>query len=164
MKKIVIAAVLLAVIAVQSGGQTRAYYLELLGPSTFAGLWCDSRFSGNSGFGYGAGIAFVPGQTDDIGRWTSGTWSLGLPVAVNYLFGRGNGHIEAGAGIHNSLMKKTDKKLYWGYYLFVVAGYRYQAPGGFLFRAGLSPNFHFGDSRGITKRNFYPYMAFGWAF
>lgn len=142
----------------------KSAYLELLGPSTFAGVWLDARLPGASGLGFGLGLAAVPSQTDDIGRWTAGTWSAGLPLAVNYLTGSGNHHFELGAGMHNAIMKTADKNYRWGYYFFMNIGYRFQGESGFVFRTGLSPSWQRRDSHSIIKRRFYPYLAFGWAF
>lgn len=143
--------------------QERAVYFEALGPSTFAGLWYDARIGGG-GFGWSAGMAFVPSQTDDIGLWTKGTWTASLPVSLNYLFGKGGGHLEIGAGMHNGIMKGSEGRVRWGHYFFADIGYRFQKRGGgFLFRAGLSPNFRLGGSHGIKKRKFYPYISIGWA-
>ena len=147
-----------------SAAGNKCVYLELLGPSTFAGAWFDARIPGAGGLGFGLGLAAVPSQTDDVGRWTAGTWTAGLPLALNYLAGAGKHHLEIGAGMHNALMKKQGTGLMWGYYFFANVGYRYQGDGGFVFRAGLSPSCGGSDKHGIFKRKFFPYLSFGWAF
>lgn len=60
----------------------------------------------------------------------------------------------------------------FGYYFFGDIGYRHTARSGFLFRAGLSPSFNFGDryaiSRGFSdtfhRFTLGAYLGFGWAF
>ena len=162
--KTIVVCVMSAFAALPASGGNKSIYLELLGPSTFAGVWFDVRIAGARGLGVGAGFSAVPSQTDDVGRWTAGTWSAGLPLALNYLCSSGPGYLEIGLGVHNAIMKKEDHRLHWGYYCFMNIGYRYQSSGGFVFRVGLSPSWQRSDSHSIIKRKFYPYLAFGWAF
>ena len=42
-------------------------------------------------------------------------------------------------------------------------GYRYQRESGFMFRAGVSPSFNFGDKYELRKTPLlYPYLSFGY--
>ena len=50
-------------------------------------------------------------------------------------------------------------------YPFLNIGYRYQRESGFMFRAGISPSFNFGDKYGLRKTPLlYPYLSFGYTF
>lgn len=51
-----------------------------------------------------------------------------------------------------------------GYYFFGNIGYRHVSRKGFLFRAGFSPSFTFGEKNAVKKTLLYPYLGFGWAF
>ena len=50
-------------------------------------------------------------------------------------------------------------------YIFLNIGYRYQRESGFMFRAGVSPSFNFGDKYELRKTPLlYPYLSFGYTF
>ena len=71
-------------------------FLEFGGNGGILSLNYDRRFSeGNNGFGarVGAGLAAVPAGHDGFG------FTVSVPLAVNYLLGKGPHQLEAGAGI-----------------------------------------------------------------
>lgn len=56
----------------------------------------------------------------------------------------------------------------FGYYAYLNVGYRYQRPNGFMFRAGISPQFGFTKGAELswpfTPLYQWPYVAAGWTF
>jgi hypothetical protein len=80
----------------------------------------------------------------------------GFPVLLNYLAGRHNHYFEIGAGVFVLNMHADGREIFFGTEInaqktmalgAAVIGYRYQpANGGFLFRIGLTPLFHSGES------------------
>lgn len=109
-----------------------------------------------------------------------------MPLEFNCILGKRRSKFEAGTGINMGLY--SIKATYWvnsegnvsiiepvtqivesrntfGYYIFLNIGYRYQRESGFMFRAGISPSFNFGDKYGLRKTPLlYPYLSFGYTF
>ena len=144
----------------------------------------DSRFKGNSGWGYRVGIGYGYGDNSSwIDQKISG---VGVPLELNYLLGEKKSKLEVGFGASLGMyhIKETSwfysqpvppetegiaeryesKENRFGYFLFGNIGYRYQRTNGFMFRVGLSPSFNFGDKHGLSKSAFYPYIGLGWSF
>ena len=162
--------------AVMAQQKTRSLSVELLGAQTIAGINYDSRFDGNSGFGYRVGIGY--GYGDNSGWFDQKINGVGVPLELNYLLGKKNSKLELGFGASLGLYQVnatigyvkdtgwfyTSSKTQFGYFFFGDIGYRYQRPNGFMFRVGVSPSFNFGDKYGLNKAAFFPYIGFGWSF
>lgn len=119
-----------------------AAYLELLGNGLLYSLNYDrfltAHLTGRVGL-------FVLAAQDSDGEGSGAV--LATPVLVNYLFGRGNHHLETGigatllAGAIEDLEDEVDES-FSGAVGTATLGYRYQRPGGgFVFRAGVTPFF-----------------------
>ena len=132
--------------------QSKSINLELLGASGMAGFNFDSRFSGNSGFGYSIGLGYGYSNSSLGGV----SHELGVPLEINYLFGQGSSHLVLGAGAYaGSLFNEAQSKPLFVYNLFGDIAYRYQKPDGFTFSVGLKPN---------LNRIFWPYITLGYSF
>lgn len=154
--------VCLVVVSMPVFAQSTKYVgVEFLGASTGVGLRYDQRFSGNSGFGFSAAIAYAHGDDSAYSKG-SGMDNILIPVEINYLTGEGNSHFEAGFGMMNGRYHMPDNTSY-GYYFYLNLGWRYQLPKGFMFRVGISPSFGKG-SHYVEKKAFYPYIGLGWSF
>lgn len=135
-----------------------AFYVELLGNGLIYSMNYDRLFTDQlSGR---VGLMFL-GGTDDEGGSAVVT---ATPLMVNYLFGRGNSHFEAGAGLLvisgavDEIPGEEDQS-FSGAIGTGTLGYRYQRPaGGFVFRVGLTPFF--------STQAFGPWfgMSFGYGF
>ena len=158
--------------------------VELLGAQNTIGINYDRRLKGNSGLGYRVGIGF--GYGDNSGLVDQDIKGAGVPIELNYLLGKKHHKLEIGIGAslgvyhvkeatwyyyqpvepetegHSELYTSTSNR--FGYFLFGDIGYRYQRNNGFVFRAGISPSFNFGDKYGLKKSAFYPYIGLGWSF
>ncbi|MHB9055874.1 MAG: hypothetical protein ACYC2P_06955 [Paludibacteraceae bacterium] len=105
----------------------------------------------NHRLGLGGGMMLIPPTKDA---------SLLAGLHVNYLLGKTH-NLEI--GITPSVFFGEEKEFLFSPRL----GYRYEAPGGFLFRAGLSPvSAMMSDPSGNTKRGVIPwgYLSFGYTF
>jgi hypothetical protein len=113
-------------------------FLELGGNGGFLSLNYDRRFSeGNNGFGGRIGLGLGGGEAGHSGIGAVPT----LPIGVNYLLGKGQHHLEAGAGvtIGTSDFGFADDES--SVYFVPSLGYRFQSHGrsGFLFRLTATP-------------------------
>lgn len=129
-----------------------AFYVELLGNGLFYSMNYDRLFTDQvSGR---VGLMFLGAASDEGSAAVTAT-----PLMVNYLFGRGNSHFEAGVGILvvsgavDDVPGEEDQS-FSGAIGTGTLGYRYQRPGGgFVFRVGLTPFFStqaFGPWFGIS--------------
>lgn len=177
--------------AVMAQQKTRSLSIEFFGAQNLAGINYDSRFNGNSGFGYRVGLGY--GYGSNIGLFDQKISGVAAPLELNYLLGKKNSKLELGFGLsmgvyqiketvayfdntgshpdtentdqgYGDIKYYTDKETRFGYFFFGNIGYRYQRPNGFVFRVGISPSFNFGDKCGINKDAFFPYIGFGWSF
>ncbi len=185
MRKIVISLLALCCLsAVMAQQKTRSLSVEILGAQNIAGVNYDSRFKGNSGFGYRVGIGY--GYGENSGLFDQKINGVGVPLELNYLLGKKNSKLELGFGLsmgvyhieetagyyyqpvppetEGRVEEYTTKENRFGYFFFGDIGYRYQRPNGFMFRVGISPSFNFGDKYGLKKSAFFPYLGFGWSF
>lgn len=176
----------------QQSGQTaennknQAVYMELLGASTMVGVNYDARFNHQTHWGWRAGLSFAYSSSDNFFSYSTSTRAWAVPLGVNYLLGNWRNNLEIGAGVNlgvynnhyvepligpNGGLEEESENLF-GYYIFADLGYRHVSRSGFLFRAGLSPSFNFGDDHAVyrgfgdeVKRvGLSVYLGFGWAF
>lgn len=76
--------------------KTRSLSVELLGAQNMVGVNYDSRFKGNSGWGYRVGIGYGYGDNSSwIDQKISG---VGVPLELNYLLGEKKSKLEVGFG------------------------------------------------------------------
>ena len=115
------------------------WYLELLGNGGLYSINYERRIRPKMVMRYGAA------------NWTSEDWFsdsetriYAFPITTSYLVGSSKHKFELGGGILVGHRKDEFDK---GFFLSLtgIAGYRYEADGGFLFRAGLTPFY------GLTK-------------
>ena len=99
MKKIVLSVLAMcccSVVLAQEQEKTRSLSVELLGAQNVAGINYDSRFKGNSGWGYRVGIGYGYG---DNSSWVDQKISgVGVPLELNYLLGEKKSKLEVGFG------------------------------------------------------------------
>ena len=125
--------------------RAKSISLDLGGPGFLAILY-DQRFRNDHGFGYRAGIGFIPGVT---GSGSSPKTVLTFPFEVNYLLGAKGNYAEFGIGMtaltgfpfgSGSPFYKVGATQLIGH---GTLGYRFQSrkKEGFLFRVFLSPLF-----------------------
>ena len=168
----------------------RSLSLELFGAQNTVGINYDSRFKGNHGLGYRVGVGYGYSETSTIASSSYALQGIAVPIEINYLFGKDRHKLELGLG--TSLGYYYEKCHVWtsvgpapgdvggppyfgyadyykkvthnsfGYFVFGNIGYRLQTNRGFLFRAGFTPSFNFGDQYGIHRKWYYPYVSFGW--
>ena len=150
MKKVIIMLALVASSFVMNA-QTRSVNLELLGSSGLAGVNYDARFNGNSGFGYSVGL----GYGFSAGTSVPTTHELGIPVELNYLWGRNSSHFVLGAGAYAGISKAEKSDIQFGGNIFADIAYSYQRPTGFTFAIGVKPN---------LSKAFWPYISLGYSF
>ena len=159
-KRILVSLALIIGASVSGLSQTKSVNLELLGSSGMAGVNFDSRFCGNSGFGYSVGLGYgysnggfdIPSTKGNDGV----LHEVGIPVEVNYLFGQKNSHFVLGAGAYaGAHINEAQSKPQFVYSFFGDVAYRYQKPTGFTFAVGLKPN---------LSRVFWPYITLGYSF
>ena len=187
MKKILLSLLALGCFsAVMAQQKTRNLSVELLGAQNIVGINYDSRFNGNSGLGYRVGIGYGYGYNSTL--FDQKINGVGVPLELNYLLRKKNSKLELGFGASIGVYQVkgtigyvkpggentdetspeinfyTSSKTQFGYFLFGNIGYRYQRPNGFMFRAGVSPSFNFGDKYGLKKAAFFPYIGLGWSF
>ena len=164
MKKIVLTITLcvlaLNAFAQKNGTYTKSINMELLGSSGMVGVNYDARFKGNHGWGYSAGIGYGYANSNYDFVETPGrdgvSHEIGIPVEVNYLFGKRNSHFVLGAGgFVGAWINEGSRKAQFGYTLFADVAYRYQKPTGFSFSVGLKPN---------LSNVFWPYITLGYSF
>lgn len=185
MKKTLLVLAMLSVSASMAAqDKVRNVSIELLGAQNMVGVNYDSRLKGNSGLGYRVGIGF--GYGDNSGLVDQDIKGVGVPVELNYLLGKKHHKLEVGFGASLGMYHVKETAWYYcqpvppetegreesytstsnrfGYFMFGDIGYRYQRDNGFMFRAGVSPSFNFGDKYGLKKSAFYPYIGLGWSF
>lgn len=164
-------------------------YVEFFGASNLFGVSYDTRIKPDSKLGYRVGISYAySGSSFMLIDNSASIKGVTFPLEMNYLIGSKRHKFEIGlganlgiyrsdysytfydytmvekTGIPSTIGLKGSKKSF-GYYLYSNIGYRYQRPKGFLFRAGFSPSFNFGDDHGIKKQPLlYPYLSFGYSF
>ena len=153
--------------AVMAQQKTRSLSVELLGAQNIAGI--------------------------NYGLFDQKINGIGVPLELNYLFGKKNSKLELGFGASLGVYQVketigfvkdtgwypggentdetspkidsyTSSRTQFGYFFFGDIGYRYQRPNGFMFRVGVSPSFNFGDKYGLKKAAFFPYIGLGWSF
>ncbi len=158
----------------------RNIYFELFGPSAQFGVSYDSRFTPGSMWGYRIGLGMgIGGTLIDIFK-QHGRFSIGIPLEVNGLIGKGSNKFEAGLGTnlglvsrrydkllvsdeitdgfnHYSLDKSSQTRFY--YFMFVNLGYRLQRKNGFMLRAGITPTFRVGGSEAVKDFDLVPYVT-----
>lgn len=169
----------------------RCLSLELFGAQNTVGINYDSRFKGNHGLGYRVGVGYGYSETSTIASSSYALQGIAVPIEINYLFGQGRHKLELGLGTslgyyyekchvlttvgpapgdvsggppyfgYADYYKKVTHNSF-GYFVFGNIGYRLQTNRGFLFRAGFTPSFNFGDQYGIHRKWYYPYVSFGW--
>ncbi len=199
MKNIILGAVILLCSITRVSAQTtsevvgesiRNIHLELLGASNGIGIQYDSRFKGNTGWGYGIGAGWgFAYSSSNFFSYKEHAHNVSFSPRINYLLGRKNRKLELGFGMNIGYQYGSieyDKydwtiddegKLgvhYIGhvkesnnmmtYFFFGNIGYRRQAPRGFMFRIGLAPVFGFGGEHSINGIGFVPYLGFGMSF
>ena len=130
-----------------------ATYLDIGGWALWYSLNYEHRISlaDNHRLGLGGGMMIIP-PTKDV--------SLLAGLHVNYLLGKTH-NLEI--GITPSVFFGEEKEFLFSPRL----GYRFESPGGFLFRVGLSPvSAMMSDPLGATKRGVIPwgYLSFGYTF
>jgi hypothetical protein len=166
----------------------KSVFLEIGGPSNFAGINYEARFKKGSPWEYRVGLAFAYASNsnflfDDYNSMRAWT----MPLGVNYLIGHKRSQLELGAGINVGLYNlhytewkevtnptnseytttfeafpKTDNC--FEYYLFANVGYRHVSKKGFLFRVGITPAVSFGGKHDFKGFWLAPYISFGKAF
>lgn len=168
----------------------RSLSLELFGAQNTVGINYDSRFKGNHGLGCRVGVGYGYSETSTIASSSYALQGIAAPIEINYLFGQGRHKLELGMGTslgyyyekchvlttvapppgdvggppyfgYADYYKKVTHNTF-GYFMFGNIGYRLQTNHGFLFRAGFTPSFNFGDQYGIHRKWYYPYVSFGW--
>lgn len=180
--------ILLALLCITLGAiaqdRVRNFSVEALGAQNTIGINYDTRLHGNSGWGYRIGIGFGYGHSNSVFEETT-TKGVGIPLEMNYLFGKGNGKLELGVGTsigvyrikeelayyyepspehpEGNFGKNVDNDTSFGYFIFGNIGYRYQRPKGFVFRTGFTPSFSMGKC-GLARSFLYPYISFGCSF
>jgi hypothetical protein len=185
MKKQVLALLTLCCCSASMAQQkTRNLSIEIFGAQNTVGINYDSRFKDNSGLGYRVGIGYGYGNTS--GLFNQNIKGVGVPAELNYLLGNKSSKLELGFGLSMGMYhveetgliyKKpvapetmgtmetyTTKENHFGYFFFGDIGYRYQRENGFMFRAGVSPSFNFGDKHGLDRSLLFPYIGLGWSF
>ncbi len=174
---------LFVALGVSAQKKVNSISVELLGAQNTVGINYDSRFNGNSGLGYRIGVGFGYGYTSVLFDFDEDIKGVGVPVELNYLLGKRHHKLEVGFGASLGVYHVKTTWFYYqpdspeaewnectstsnrfGYFMFGDIGYRYQREKGFMFRAGVSPSFNFGDKCGLNKSAFYPYVGFGWSF
>ena len=183
-RTIILLALLCTTLGAIAQDKVRNISVEALGAQNTIGINYDTRLHGNSGWGYRIGIGFGYGNSDSFFEETT-IKGVGIPLEMNYLFGKKNSKLEVGVGTSIGVYRiKEGLAFYYestlehpegifethynndtrfGYFFFGNIGYRYQRPKGFVFRTGFTPSFSFGKC-GLTRSFFYPYISFGWSF
>ena len=179
------------VVAQAQDAPERSLSLELFGAQNTVGINYDSRFKGNHGLGYRVGVGYGYSETSTIASSSYALQGIAVPIEINYLFGKDRHKLELGFGTslgyyyekchvwtsvgpapgdvsggppyfgYADYYKKVTHNSF-GYFVFGNIGYRLQTNRGFLFRAGMTPSFNFGDKYGIHRKWYYPYVSFGW--
>ena len=132
----------------------RSLSLELFGAQNTVGINYDSRFKGNHGLGYRVGVGYGYSETSTIASSSYALQGIAVPIEINYLFGQGRHKLELGMG--------TSLGYYYEKCHVLTTVAPLQTNRGFLFRAGFTPSFNFGDQYGIHRKWYYPYVSFGW--
>jgi len=155
--------------------------LELFGAHNTVGINYDRRFKGgNDGLGFRVGLGYGYSESSYFMFLSHNIHDIAVPLEINYLLGKGRHHLELGLGASLGYYSETyylDKAYVpegmsqynytlrhstFGYFMFGNVGYRLQTKGGFQFRVGITPSFHFGDKYGLHRDWYYPYLSFGW--
>jgi hypothetical protein len=180
--------------AAQSSGRSADFpvkniSVELLGGSNGIGIHYDTRFKGNSGWGYALGAGWGFSQSSNLFNNLERYHTLSAIPRVNYLLGRKNRKLELGIGANLGYLfgkeeydtyrivnmsegeyliepdrHVTEHRHMFTYFFFGNIGYRRQAVHGLVFRAGLAPVFGFGGSHTVDKFYLLPYLGFGKSF
>lgn len=109
---------------------SKAVYAELGGGGLFISANFDSRFKGNNGLGYRAGIGFLPVNRN----------VLTFPLGINTLVGRGPSYFEAEVTVTPATAKAKFNNRTSSVFIYPHIGYRYsKASGGFNFRVNGGP-------------------------
>lgn len=147
-------------------------FIEWGGASDVLGLNYEQRLSHNPHWGWRVGMAWGYGSESirDF-KYSSSERRYMALAGVNYLSGRRRSKLELGAGVngglyntHAHVFEYSSKSEAFAYYFYGTVGYRYQAPGGFQFRTGLSPRFSFGGKHGVDSEVGVFYLSVGWSF
>lgn len=176
MKRILQLAILL-LSAIAAEAQTKSISLELLGSSGMAGINYDARLKDNVGLGYSIGLGYGLNGHSDFTGYKSVSHIIGVPVELNYLFGKKNCHLVLGAGVFNGIdINHTHTPSYifvaedgsgplqeemyshnvkWVFSPFADIAFRVQKPKGFTFSIGVKPN---------MTSPFWPYVYLGKSF
>lgn len=158
--------------------------VEAFGAQNTIGINYDARISGNYGLGYRVGVGY--GYANNSGSFDQKINGIGIPLELNYLFGKKSSKLEFGFGTslgfyniketawysyqpvssetENRSEQYTSSNNRFGYFMFGNIGYRYQREHGFVFRIGITPSFNFNDKYGLKRAVFYPYIGFGKSF
>ena len=190
MKKILFTTLLISLLPVLLKGQaTKTVYAEKTG-ITHAGAMFDTRFHGESGFGFATGIYAGRIRTKRVSSFGENReYSPYIPVEINYLTAGRLHHFEAAAGMNFAYVNNkhihpeytylelgqdfgqsrviyhspehTDKEKGLGYEFYLKAGYRYQATNRVMFKAGFNLGFNIGGKAGIVRYEKTPYMYLG---
>jgi hypothetical protein len=158
MKRISLLVTVMTLLFISAKAQPHAAIFAEIGGPGIASINFDTRFSSrNDGIGGKIGVG---------GFSIDETRALYVPVALNYLIGKGNKHFfEIGAGFtyvdfRDDDIYSDENGLFERNFGHIHLGYRIQPQdGGFLFRAAIIPVFGNG--------NFLPYYAgvsFGYKF
>lgn len=161
-----------------------SFSIEAFGAQNTIGINYDTRIRGNYGLGYRVGIGY--GYADNSGLFDQKINGIGIPLELNYLFGKKKSKFEVGFGTSLGLYnikettwyfyqsissetegiidKYTTSKNRFGYFIFGNIGYRYQREHGFTLRIGITPSFKLENKYGLKRSVFYPYIGLGKSF
>lgn len=192
MKTLLLAALMAASsTAALAQDRVKSISLEGFGAQNTVGINYDTRFKGNSGWGYRVGVGYGCGNNSNF--FDQDVKGVGVPLEINYLLGKRHSKLEMGVGTNLGIYHVKESaweqeggatatsdtpddpsapSYAWhetssnrfGYLVFVNVGYRHERQNGLMYRLGISPSFNFGDSHGLKKTFFYPYVGLGWAF
>ena len=94
----------------------KSVFFELGGNGLFLSANFDSRFTKKeNGFGFRAGIGFVPAFNGDGLIFPQTPAFLTIPIGVNHLLGRGPHYLESGLGFTYIYTSGTITYDFWGY-------------------------------------------------
>ena len=157
----------------------------LVGPFGWVSAHFDTRLKGNRGWGFGGGLGWAYGASNDWFGEKDSFHLLSLTPEFNYLFGKKKSKFELGGGMAMALIFGTVKysdggplgptgpgyvvpdkthETFLAYYFFGTIGYRLQPIRGFSMRVGISPTFGFGGDHSIDGFLPIPYLGFGYSF
>ena len=96
-RTIILLALLCTTLGAIAQDKVRNISVEALGAQNTIGINYDTRLHGNSGCGYRIGIGFGYGNSDSFFEETT-IKGVGIPLEMNYLFGKKNSKLEVGVG------------------------------------------------------------------